>query len=372
MHSRAEHRRFIDAPWALGLDRYPGWVPPLRALVREAIDTRRNPFYEHAERALWVAVRDGRTVGRIGAIHNRRHLEVHDDGAGFFGFFECANDPEAAGPLLDTAAAWLAERGCRIMRGPVDPSLNHECGLLIGPFDQPVRALTRWNPPYYVDLLQGAGLAPVRTLYAYWLDAERGLSDLEAHERIVRRVRDRGRLRCRMFDFAHFERDVEIMRTLYNAAWADQWGFVPMTRREFHDMARSVRLLTPNEGLLIAEDGERPIGFLFVLPDLNAPLRAHRSGRLSLNLLVKLLRLKHRFEEARIILLGVLPEYQRRGVFSLLVDELIVRGRKPGRTGVEGSWIIEENHALRSMLEAVGPPIRRWQIVERAIDPTST
>jgi GNAT superfamily N-acetyltransferase len=366
--TRADRRRFVDVPWRLDLARHPGWVPPLRALVHELIDTRRNPFYEQAELALWIAERAGRVVGRIGAILNHRHAAVHDDGAGFFGFFECEDDAETGRRLLDTAAAWLADRGCRSMRGPVDPSLNHECGLLIGPFDRPARVLTRWNPPHHVDLMHAAGLGPVRTLYAYWLDAERGLSDLAAHERIVQRVRSRGRLRCRLFDFAHFERDVEIMRTLYNAAWADQWGFVPMTHREFHDMARSVRLLTPNEALLVAEDGDRPVGFMFALPDLHAILRSHRSGRLTPKLLFNLVRFKHRFAEARIILLGVLPEYQRRGVFSLLVDELIVQGRKPGRTGVEGSWIIEENHALRSILEAVGPPIRRWQIFERSIE----
>ena len=343
-------------------------MPPVRLLAAELIDTRRNPFYRHAELGLWIAERDGRVVGRIGAIVNHRHTEIHQDGAGFFGFFECADDTEAAQALFERAGSWLAERGCRSMRGPVDPSLNHECGLLIEAFDEPVRALTRWNPQYYVDLMHAGGLQPIRTMYAYWLDADEGLSSLEAHNRIVARVRDKGRLTPRLFDFSRFDEEVETMRLLYNAAWADQWGFVPMDRAEFHDMAGAIRLIAPNEGLLIVEDGTTPIGFLFVLPDLHAVQRQNANGRITPRLLWKLLRLKHTFTEARIVLLGVLPEYQRRGVFSLLVDELIARGRRPGRTGVEGSWILEENHALRGILEAVAPPIRRWQLFERPLN----
>jgi len=336
-------------------------------LVHSLIDTRRNPFYKHADLKLWIARRDGRAVGRIGAIVNHLHSEIHQDGAGFFGFFECEDDPSTATMLLDEAAAWLRAQGCQTLRGPVDPSMNHECGVLIEPFDEPARVMTRWNPPYYPELLGAAGLAPVRTMYGYWLDAERGLSDLAIHARIVERVRRQGHLRCREFDFSNFERDAEIVRHLYNEAWREQWGFVPMTRAEFFDMAGALRLVAVPEGVLIIEDDKQPVAFLFAIPDLHEVQRTNPGGRLTPRTIWNLLRLKKTFSQGRIILLGVLPEYRNRGVFSLLVEELIERGRRPGRTGVEGSWILEENEALRGILEAVAPPVRRWQMFERTI-----
>jgi hypothetical protein len=149
--------RFVDVPWRLL--RFDGslWVPPLRAMVRDSLDTKGNPFYREADRALFVATRDGRPVGRVAAIENRWHNRHHNDRVGFFGFFDCADDPEAARALLGAAEEWLRARGLDAARGPTSPSMNHECGLLVDGFDRPPTIMTAWNPPHYGSLASGRG-----------------------------------------------------------------------------------------------------------------------------------------------------------------------------------------------------------------------
>src|SRR5688572_11580472 len=171
--SRRDVRQFVGVPWHLReLTEAPQWVPPLCVAVLDALDEKKNPFYRNAARQLFIATRAGKPVGRIAAIENRAHNEFHHDRVGFFGFFECIDDPEVAGSLLDAAAGWLRGRGLTSMRGPMNPSTNYECGLLVDGFDEHPVFMTTWNPPYYESLIERAGLTAVKDLLGHLLDAE--------------------------------------------------------------------------------------------------------------------------------------------------------------------------------------------------------
>ena len=153
-------------------ERYPNWVAPLRVAVYDALDEKRNPFYREASRELFLAVRDGRVVGRIAAIENRAHNRFHGDRIGFWGFFECVHDQAVADALFAAASEWLAARGVEGMRGPMNPSTNYECGLLVEGFENRPTFMTAWNPPYYAELCEGAGLVKAKDLLGFWFEGE--------------------------------------------------------------------------------------------------------------------------------------------------------------------------------------------------------
>jgi len=335
--------------------------------VLDSLNTRRNPFYQDAEIELWTAERGGRAVGRIAAIENRAHNRTHDDKVGFFGFFECEDETETADALFSTASLWLSRRGLDRMRGPVSPSMNHECGLLVESFDAPPKVMTPWNPSYYEALLDSHGFRGVRDLLSFWIPGEHGLMPLPSHEKILRRVRERGRVTCRGFDFARLDEDMEIMRTLYNDAWDGTWGFVPISEEEFGYLSQTFRYLAVRDLTLIAEVDGEPAAFLLVLPDLNQVFRSIPSGRLSPSALWKILRAPKTVKEARVVLLGTRAKYRNRGLFSFLVQELTDRSRAMGNLGAEGSWILEDNESLTKPLAALGPPTRRWRMFEKPL-----
>jgi GNAT superfamily N-acetyltransferase len=367
VRTRREIRRFVDVPWRLGFRKHVGWVPPLRIAVQDSLDTRRNPFYRYADLALWTAHRNNRVVGRIAAIENRAHNRTHGDKIGFFGFFECVDDQETAEALFATASRWLSQRGLDRMRGPVNPSMNHECGLLVESFDDPPKVMTPWNPPYYASLLESYGFGGVKDLLSFWIPATRGLTPLASHEKILRRLRRRGRVTCRPFDFGRFEEDLKTMRTLFNEAWSGTWGFVPLTEEDFGHMAKTFRFVAIRDLTLFAEVDGEPAAFLLVLPDLNQVFRSIPSGRLSPWALWKLLRAPKTVLENRVVLLGTREQYRNRGLFSFLVQELHDRAIVAEKSGAEGSWILEDNEALTKPLGVLGPPTRRWRMYEKSV-----
>ncbi|HYD53999.1 MAG TPA: hypothetical protein VEA99_15290 [Gemmatimonadaceae bacterium] len=370
VRSSSALRRFVDVPWQVfDRRRDPTWVPPLRMLVRDALDERRNHFYRDAARALWIAERDGRVVGRIAAIENRAHNDFQGDRVGFFGFFECRDDPEAAGTLFDTAAAWLRGRGLTAMRGPVSPSMNHECGLLVDGFDEHPMFLTTWNPAYYVDLLRGAGFTGVKDLLGYHVSiAEPSFRLPDAFEAHARRAVAKQRVVFRDLDPRRWKAEVALCWEVYNAAWEPNWGFVPMSRAEFEQMAEGLRyLLWPRFAFAAEVDGE-PAGFCLVLPDYARVLREIGTGRLLPTGLLKLLRGKQTLRTGRVMALGVKKAYRTTGIFALFTHELFRRGLAAGKTGGEASWILEDNDLMNRPLRALGGRLyRRWRIYERPI-----
>lgn len=361
---------FIDVAWRIPDSvRHPRWVPPLRMMVRDALDTKRNPFYRDAGMALFIARRDGRPVGRIAAIENRAHNRVHADRVGFFGFFECADEPAAARALVAAAEAWLKARGLECIRGPVSPSTNYECGLLVHGSDEHPVFLTPWNPPYYEQLLLSTGLGVARNLLGYWLPyGEPGYEIPPRLTALAERAAARAQLTFRDLEPSRFWSEVELCWDIYNSAWERNWGFVPMTREEFLHMAASLKpLLVPQFAFLAEVQGE-PAGFMLSVPDYNLVLKRIPNGRLFPFGIVRLLRGKSRIRTGRIIALGIKSEFRTGSVLPVFMHEATRRAIAYNSPGAEASWVLEENQAMRQPIESFGGRVyRRWRIYERPI-----
>lgn len=364
VHTTDEREAFIRLPWSLyrGID---PWVPPLLDDMRGRTDPDRHPFYGHSDARLYLALRGGRPVGRIAAIHNRNHVAFHDEPVGFFGFFESVDDADVSEALFEAAAGWLRDRGLEVMRGPTSYSTNEESGLLVEGFERPPAILMPYNPRYYEELVTGAGFEEAATLVAYHLADNRPPDWLE---RISGRVRERTGVRIRPLRMSEFERELERIQAIYNSAWERNWGFVPMTDAEFEHMADELEPVLEPDLALIAEDASgEPVGFSLALPDLNQAIR-HANGRLFPFGLLKILWHARRVGMARVITLGLVEAYRGRGVDGLLYLETFRNGADHGITEGEFSWVLEDNEPMRKPLERMGARVyKRYRIYDRPL-----
>lgn len=359
----AERSEFVALPYALHRGD-PCWTPPLRRDVRALIDPACNPFFEHAERELFLARSGGRVLGRIAAIRDRLHLETHGDGAGFFGFFECTDDPAVARALLDAAAGWLRERGLRCLRGPVNPSLNDEAGLLVDGFDTPSVLMMPHNPSYYPPLVEAAGFVKAKDLLAFQSTGTELPARLVEATQIVRQ---RFGITCRRLDFGRFAEEIALIKRLFNAGWERNWGHVPLTDREIDHLAAQLRPIVVPELVVFAERAGEPVGFAAAVPDFNVALRANPSGRLFPGIL-KVLWARRRITRLRVILLGVLPEWHLKGVDALLYRRIWEDGRKKGFDWAEAGWVLEDNRPMVNGLKRMGFEVyKTYRVFERPL-----
>jgi hypothetical protein len=358
---------FIDAAWRVQGGRTTPWVPPLRAMVRDALDVRRNPFYREADRALFLARHGSDVVGRIAAIENRWHNAHHGDRVGFFGFFECHDDGESAAALLESAREWLAARGLTSVRGPVSPSMNHECGLLVDGFDTPPVLMTPWNPAYYADLVEGAGFRKTQDLLGYYIPAGDKLAVPDRVRRLAERTLRHTRITFRRLDVATLEHEARKVLQLYNEAWAGNWGFVPPSWEEFWHTAKDLKAVLAADFSFVAEVDGEIVGFMLIARDINRLLRDMPSGRLWPANVVKLLRGTQKILSGRVVLLGLKTEYRNRGLFPLFAYEAARRALEIRAEGAEASWILDDNESIVAPLEAMGlAAYKRWRIYERS------
>ncbi len=336
--------------------------------VYDALDRTKNPFYARADRELFLAVRNGEIVGRIAAIENAAHNQFHGDRIGFWGFFECIDDQQVADRLFAAAASWLDARGLTGLRGPMNPSTNYECGLLVAGFENRPTFMTAWNPPYYDTLCTGAGLQQVADLLGFWFPAAEPGYELPAFVvRQAERALEKGNITFRSLDPANFEAEVAACWDIYNDAWERNWGFVPFSRDEFHHMARDIKqLIWPEIAFMALVDGE-PAGFMLAVPDYNVVLHGNRSGRLFPTGLARLLWGKRTIRTARVMALGVKGKFRSRSILALFTHEVLRRGMAIGKTGAEASWLLEDNQLIVKPMRAMGARERmRWRVYERA------
>lgn len=338
----------------------PRWVPPLRRDERARLSPS-NPFFTHAEAQLFLARQGGEVVGRVAAIVNRWHLERWKDDAGFFGFFESVADDAVAGELFAAVREWLRGKGLASVRGPFNPSTNDMCGILTAGFEHPPRIMMPYNPAYYPALFEHAGLRPVRELLAYELEPPAVLPD--AMHRVAETAASRG-CRIRPLDPRRLAEEAETFRQIYNTAWSENWGFVPMSQSEMAWMASQLRQVMVPDLALVAEWDGRPVGFFLLLPDVNPALRVLQ-GRLTPWGLCRFLMMRRRMDEARLVLLGVVPEYRRRGIEALLLRQAYGAVRRHGYRRVELGWILEENAMIHQMTKRWGArEVKRYRIYE--------
>lgn len=305
----------------------------------------KNPFYKHSSMKLFLAEENGAVVGRIGAIINENHNTTYNDSIGFFGFFECADRQDVANALFDAAGAWLKERGMTHVRGPVNPSMNDECGLLVDGFDRPPVVLMTYNPAYYTRLIEQYGFTKEMDMYAYLLKQENYKS--EKMVRLLDLVKQRSGVQIRSMNFkdkAQFTRDVQTIKSIYNSAWEKNWGFVKFTDEEFDFLAADLKQIADPDLVLFAEVEGKAVGFCLALPDINQTLIHNKKGGL-LGGIWHLLTKKKSINLCRIIVLGLLEEYRRSGMDIVLYAEVGARALKKGMNG-EASWILESNDAM--------------------------
>ncbi len=363
---RKRFRDFLHLPYRI-YDGDSNWVAPLLRDVKTAFNKKKHPFHEHSEVQPFVAYRDGRPAGRIAAINNRNHVAYHDEPVGFFGYFECVNDPEVAAALFDRTAEWLRERGLETMRGPTSFSLNEMAGLLVMGFDRPPTVMMPYNPEYYGELITGAGFEEAKSLIGYHLPTS------EVPDKLVRiepKLEKRLGVRTRTIDMSDFEGELERLRVLYNKAWEDNWGFVPMTDAEIDFMAHELKPLVkrnPTQVIFAERDDGETIGFTLFLMDANQAL-IHAKGRLFPFGLLKILKYLPKMDYCRVMTLGLVPEARGQGIDNLLIMALYRHGSAAGTIGGEFSWILEDNTAMRKPLERIGSVIsKRYLLYDRPI-----
>ncbi len=353
VESSRDLMRFLKVPYTIYRND-PNWVAPLLAERKEFFDREKNPFFKHADVQLFIAWRDNRPVGRISAQISHTHNSFHQEKTGFFGFFESVDDYSVAEKLLQTAVDWVHRQGMDRVRGPMNFTTNHDVGLLVDGYDRPPVFMMTYNPRYYAEFLEKFGFAKAMDLYAYYGTAAQGIPPRLM--RVIEHVKKRSGCTIRAIDFANFKREVAAVKEVYNGAWAANWGFVPLSDEEFDFTAKDMKKIADPELILIAEDNGRPVGFSMALPDINQVL-IKLNGRLLPFGLLKLLwltKVRRITDGIRVITMGFLPEYQKRGLDNVLYLETFKRGVDLGYRWAETSWILENNEMMNRVAENLG------------------
>lgn len=369
--NQPDRERFIKLPWQVYAAN-PYWVAPLLLERRAFFDPVRNPFFQHAEVQLFLARRGKKDVGTIAAFINHTHNECHNERVGFFGCFEVLPDPAAAAALLQTAEAWVRDRGMHAIRGPLNFAADNECGLLLDAYDQPPVIMTTYTPPYYRDFIESAGFVKAIDWYAYTIDRETlgGGDPRNLRPRVLRMLetaRKRSGVTFRHVELRDFAQELQRVHEVYNQAWEKNWGFVPMSAAEIDYLANGLKPFIDPELVLIAETNGQPVGVSITLPDLNQPLR-HMRGRLFPTGWWYLLRRRDWMDTVRFFALGVVPEYRQRGIEAVFYYETFCNAVKKGYRRAELSLIVETNTQIRNSVEAFGAQIyKTYRIYEKSL-----
>ena len=360
--------RFIRLPERLHRDD-PAYVAPLHLERRDAL-TAKNPFFGHADVQFWLARKDGRDVGRISAQIDHQALSVRPDAAGQFGLLAAEDDPAIFQALISTAEEWLRARGMKRIQGPINLNINEEIGLLVEGFDTPPMLLMGHDKPYVGTRIEEQGYTKERDLYAYLYDITVDLPT--AARRLIDRPLPK-EFRVRRIDFKHYNDEIRIITEIFNDAWLENWGFVPLTEIETDYLAKSLRpLLNPRLVSIVEHDGD-PVGFLVCLPNLNEAIRGLNGKLLPFGWAKLLWRLKvSGVKTARVPLMGV-KRSAAKGVIGkllpfLLIDAVRKEAADMGFTHVELSWILEDNLPMRHINESLGGvAYKTYRVYEKAL-----
>jgi len=359
--TKRETDSFIELPFQL-YKNDPNWVPPLRKELEKVFHRKDNPFLEHTVINRFLCKDDVQTVGRIACIIDDNHNRFHGEKTAFFGFFESINDNQVASMLFDSAVTCARGWGMERLRGPVNPSMNAECAFLSEGFDMPPVIMMPYNPPYYLTLAETYGFGKAKDLYAFHKTNSAGIP--ERFEKLVRLVRRRTRVVIRPFEMKHFDRDIEHIKRIYNAAWEKNWGFVPMTNAEINKIAGMLKPLAVPELILFAEVEERPVAVTVTIPNYNEVLK-HLNGSLGLMGFAKFAYYRRKITGLRSLIFGVLKEYRKAGLHAVLYYETEKAAQRLGYRWCELSWNLEDNDEINSFDTSLGGTIyKKYRIYE--------
>jgi len=368
VRGRRDFRRFIDYAYTRNAGD-PNWVPPLRLGEQDRLNPRKNPFFAHADVELFIAMRDGRVAGRVAAIDDRLHNATHGDNIAMFGLFE-ADDSDASRALLAAAEAWAAGRGRSAIRGPINPSMNDNCGLLVEGFDTKPMLLMPHNPPEYAAFIEASGYAKVKDLFAWMYELDQPVP--EVVRRLAERRRERLALTIRTIRMREFLREADRLRELYAGAWEKNWGFVAPTVDEFRHIAQDMKLIFDPKFGVVAEADGKLVACAVALPDINQAL-VGTGGRLFPFGLLKLLRRKQYIDQGRLLLLGIDPAYRSHGLFPLLLIELHRQLADTSYKRVEFSWVLEDNNDInRPAAEGGARRYKTYRIYQKPLSRASS
>ena len=341
--------KFIKLPFSLYRDN-PYWVPPLISEMKGLL-SEKNPFFEHADVKLFLAIKEDRPVGRIAAIVDKNYIDFQKEKIGFFGFFECIEDYEVAEGLYFQARDWLKEKGMESMLGPMNPSTNDECGFLLEGFDSSPMLMMSYTHKYYLDYAERFGLKKRKDLFAYYRYIKDSLP--EKLLRVLERIRKNKRIEVRPVNLKNLKKDTPLIKDVYNAAWAKNFGFVPFTDKEFDLMVKRLKPLAIAGFIPLAfVDGEIA-GVGLGVPDYNQVLK-RLGGRLGPIEIVKLLWYSRKIKDVRVILIGVKSEYRKMGIDALLYWEIFKEAEKRKYIRGELSWILEDNYLINRAAQMWG------------------
>jgi hypothetical protein len=358
--------RFVNLPWALH-KHDSSWVPPLKKSVYDLLSSS-HPFHKTSTMRLWIAIdQTERTIGRIAAIINRAHNDFHSEKTGFFGLFESIPDEKVATALLNEAESWILVEGMERIRGPVSPSTNYECGLLVEGHEDPPQIMMPWHPRHYPLLIEGAGYTKAKDLLAY-----RMYSSMELPEKIVQTaqfVESSCKITWRNIDMRKWAQEVETMYSIYQEAWEKNWGFVPMSKEEFLHSTNEMKLIMDTDMVIFAEVKGTPVGFIAALPDYNQVFKRIKNGKLFPFGLLKILTGRRHINRVRVILLGIKPSFRNMGLSGLLIKKIHETNKNTGRYKEgEMGWVLEDNLAMTKPIELIcSSAYKRYRIYEKVL-----
>ncbi len=365
VETKADLMKFIKLQWKF-YEGDPHWVPPLIMDRKKILSKEKNPFFQHGNAEYFLAEKNGELAGRIAAIKNDLHNQHHNDKVGFFGFFECVNDQEVANALFNAAKDWLVKNGCNAMRGPANPSSNDEYGMLIDGFDDSPRILMTYNPKYYLELCDNYGFNKGKDLYAYKLENKKVIA-VDKLRRVAEIAKQRSGLKISQINMKDFNNELNKVKYVYNKAWQPNWGFVPMTDAELDAAAKDLKSLVEPSLVLFGEIKDQVVGFALVMPDYNQIFK-QMNGRLFPFNFIKLFTQKRKLKWCRIIILGVIPEFQKKGLDASFYWEIVNRAHDIGIDLGEASWILEDNDMMNRGAETMqGEIYKKYRIYEMPI-----
>lgn len=361
--TEVEKKEFINFPYShYEDDQY--WVPPLLMEQKKLLNTKKNPFYKNAEIALFNAEHEGKPAGRLAAIIDHRYNDFHNAKTGFFGFFECIDRQSTVDLLFRVAEDWLRDRGMTDVLGPANPSMMDEVGILVEGFDKYPSIMMPYHKPYYDKLLKGAGYDKEMDLLTYLVTQDS--VDRERANRAMEIVKKRlPGISIRKIKLKKIKDEVKIIREIFNSAWKNNWGFIPLSSEEFDALAKDLKTIVDPNFAHIAEIDGKPVAFSVALPDYNQIFR-DMNGKLLPFGWLKILMNKNKIDKVRTALMGVIPEYQGRGIDVLLHREAIENGLVEGVYSSEVGWILENNVQMVRVAEKIGGTLdKRYRMYKK-------
>lgn len=349
--SRAEYREWIEFPRTRVYGQESLWVPPLDRDFARIVNVQRNPYFRHAVGALLLArSASGRVLGRVLAHVNATFNQHQRERAVLFGFFECVEDVTVAARLVEAVRAFGRARGCDVIRGPFNLALSQDVGILVDGFEHPPTVDGTYTAPYYPRLLEAVGLTPTYPMATY----RRELTHLASGAQPLPPRDERTRnITIRPVRLSRLESDVEIIREIANAAFAQTRFFAPITATEFAYQLMPYRAIFDPELMLFAEEHGRPVGFLIATPDYNRVLRT-RGGRANLLTYLRLARARNTARHAVLTYVAVSPEAQGKGVLRLIHTELLRRLIRRGSQTLSYTWAAEDNGPAVAVFGSLG------------------